>query len=77
MGGTTARTLASITEPKVCQPKFLDIILKGDTLVARIGLFNERPHGREVFTRTGTVESTMSTCRGASDAWLNGTHGTL
>ena len=60
MGNTTVRTLTSITEPKVCQTKFLDIIFEGDTLPARIGLFDERLDGRVIFTRNGTVESTMN-----------------
>jgi len=77
MGGTTPRTLASITEPKVCQPKLLNIIFEGDTLPARIGLFDERLDGGVVFTRNGTVESTVSTQRGVSETRLNGTHGTL
>jgi hypothetical protein len=55
MSGTTARTLAPITEPKVCQPKLLDVIFEGDTLSARIGLFDECLDGGVVFTRKGAV----------------------
>lgn len=61
IGGTTAHTLASVTEPKVCQPKLLDVIFEGDTLSARIGLFDERLDGGEVFTRNGTVEIMVNT----------------
>ena len=77
MGDTTAHTLTSITEPKVCQTKFLDIIFESDTLSARIGLFDEGLDGRVIFTRNGTVESMVNACRGSSENRLNGTHGTL